>query len=357
MHIINNRTRLNHKQILIDSFGNADNVIIVSPFLSSSFDFFPFEKIKQLKKITLITTLKPKNDDQRNKVKFFRQLYNFGNNENIDIIIMIDNSLHGKIYISQKNGTFINAIITSANFTNSGLRVNNEWGISIENNDEIETIVKDLYRNIVFKPITLDNVSEFEKKIEIAPKPESKPKDDLDLSNLLSIKADPLHIDISVNYWLKPIGVSDNIIPWETEFDDIDSDLHFSDKNPRGVKKGDILITYAVGHKNILSIYRVTSEVRNTGIADDRWPYYVVGENLTPFYGKEWNKYDITITNQRKEVLGNGLFDITPSGKNNYGSLMRGGDKLKITKQFADFLIKKIVRINDEISTMTNMGS
>jgi len=36
---------------------------------------------------------------------------------------------------------------------------------------------------------------------------------------------------------------------------------------------------------------------------------------------------------------------------------MRGADKLKITKQFADYLIEKIVKINDEISTMANTRS
>ncbi|MGI6320366.1 MAG: phospholipase D family protein [Bacteroidales bacterium] len=357
MQIINNRTRLNHKQALIDSFKNADNVIIVSPFLSNSFDFFPFEKLKHIKGLKLITTLKSKNDDQRNKVKFFRDLFDFGNRENVEITILIDNSLHGKIYISKKDDLFINAIITSANFTNNGLRVNNEWGIAIDDNDDIAKIVNELYRNVIFEPITLDKVSEFEKQIDSLPKPESKPKDDLDLSSKLSIKTNPLHINTNVNYWLKPIGVSDNIIPWDMKFDEIDSDLHFSDKNPRGVKKGDILVAYAVGHKNILSIYRVTSEVRNTGVANDRCPYYVVGENLTPFYGKDWNQYNITISNQKKEVLDDGLFDITPSGKNSYGSLMRGADKLKITKQFADCLIEKIVKINDEISTMANTRS
>jgi len=327
MQIINNRTRLNHKQALIDSFKNADNVIIVSPFLSNSFDFFPFEKLKHIKSLKLITTLKSKNDDQRNKVKFFRDLFDFGNRENVEITILIDNSLHGKIYISKKDDLFINAIITSANFTNNGLRVNNEWGIAIDDNDDIAKIVSELYRNVIFEPITLDKVSEFEKQIDSLPKPESKPKDDLDLSSKLSIKTNPLHINTNVNYWLKPIGVSDNIIPWDMKFDEIDSDLHFSDKNPRGVKKGDILVAYAVG------------------------------ENLTPFYGKDWNQYNITISNQKKEVLDDGLFDITPSGKNSYGSLMRGADKLKITKQFADCLIEKIVKINDEISTMANTRS
>jgi len=40
-------------------------------------------------------------------------------------------------------------------------------------------------------------------------------------------------------------------------------------------------------------------------------------------------------------LLNSGITNLTPSGKNSYGSLMKGADKLKITKDFADFLIKK----------------
>jgi hypothetical protein len=301
MQVINNQTRINHQAKLLDSWQESDNITIVSPYLSSNFDFFPFEKIKHIDSLTLLTTLKSKNDDQRNKVNFFRQLLNFGKNENIDIKILIDNSLHGKLYINQKNNIFTNAIITSANFTSNGLRINNEWGIIIEEHDVIKDIVTELYGNIIHEPITEDLVKEFEEFIKSNPKPDIQPKDDLDLSKNLKLQPNPLNNPDNINYWLKPIGSKTEMINWETRYDKIDTDLHFSDKKPSGVKQGDILITYAVGHKNILSIYRVTSDVRNTGKATDRWPYFVVGKNLTPYYGKEWNKYSITITNQKKK--------------------------------------------------------
>jgi hypothetical protein len=104
-----------------------------------------------------------------------------------------------------------------------------------------------------------------------------------------------------------------------------------------------------VGHLNILSIYRVKSDVKNTGQDSDRWPFYVVGENLTPFYGQNWNSQNITITNQKNEILNKALFDITPSGKNSFGSLMRGADKLKLTPEFGQYLVNKVMRIDNEI--------
>lgn len=131
--------------------------------------------------------------------------------------------------------------------------------------------------------------------------------------------------------------------------------LHFSKTRPSGVKKNDILICYAVGHSNILSIYKVKSEIKSTGIENDRWPYYVVGENLTPYYGQNWNKQDITITNQKNEVKKLGKFLVTPSGaENTYGSLMRGADKLRLTPEFGEYLVNKIGKIDIEIKTKAN---
>ena len=352
MQVINNRKRDNHKTFLIECFEKSDNIIIVSPFVSKSLDFFPFERLKKLKKITLLTTLKPNDIEQPNKVKFFRQLFDFGKLQNVEIEILIDNSLHGKLYICQKSDTFFKAIITSANFTSSGLRVNNEWGISIEDSEIIERIALDLRNSIVIETITEKILKEFENKINTVPKPK-KTTYDLNLIDSIKLKTNPLNISSNVNYWLKPIGVSGDIIPRNRIFDEIDCDLHFSDKKPSGVKQDDILITYAVGHKNILSIYRVNSEVKHTAKEKDRWPYYVVGENLTPFYGKEWCNHNITISNQKKEALDSEI-KVTPSGKNSFGSLMKGADKLRITKEFADFLINKIVKLNDRISSNNN---
>ena len=80
------------------------------------------------------------------------------------------------------------------------------------------------------------------------------------------------------------------------------------------------------------SIYRVKSESYKVLKTKERWPYYVEGENLTPYYGEQWQKYNITISELLKEV--NGIFNATPSGKNSYGSLMRGADKLQITPEY-----------------------
>ncbi|MCS3163297.1 hypothetical protein NXX71_23875 [Bacteroides faecis] len=50
--------------------GEADDILIVSPFLSKNFSFFPFEELTHLKEITLITTFKDSNDDLKGKISF-----------------------------------------------------------------------------------------------------------------------------------------------------------------------------------------------------------------------------------------------------------------------------------------------
>jgi HKD family nuclease len=352
--IINNLTRVNHFQRLVQNFEKADEILIISPFIFSSINFFPFEKFQKLRQITLVTTLKPNDIDQYNKVPFFKALYEKTKASNIELTILIENSLHGKIYISKGNDGECEAIITSANFTKNGLRLNNEWGTTINETEKIKEIEDGIMSKVVLKPLTEIQIDEFLRIIEANPNPKIQKSIKLDLSKQLKFKENPLLINDNVNYWLKPIGVTNDLISWDRVFDEVDSDLHFSKLRPKGVKKNDILIAYAVGHLNILSIYKVKSEVKNTGNINDRWPYYVIGENLTPFYGQNWNVQNINVTNQKNDFLKDIGLNITPSGKNSYGSLMRGADKLRLTTEFGKYIINKILEIDNELKTRVN---
>lgn len=349
MNVINNRTIDNHESKLIKSFKDSDEAIIVSPFLSKSFKFFGFAKTKHLNKITLVTTLKNDYQDQLCKINFFKKLYEFGKKETIDIQILIDNSLHGKIYIFKKDNEFTKGIITSANFTRNGLKLNNEWGVEIADAISIEDIANDLISNIVLEPITETILKDMEAKFKSISPPKSIASKTIDLVEILNLKTNPLNVLITANYWLKPIGSASNFISLNKKFSNLNEQLHFA-IYPKSIKLGDILIAYAVGYKKVLSIYRVSSSVFNTGIVGDRWPHYVFGENLTRFYGNEWNKYNIHITDEKEYFIKRTNLNATPSGKNSYGSLQQGSDKLQITKEFGNYLVNKIVEINKEIS-------
>lgn len=349
MTIINNRTVNNHESKLLSCFKSADEVIIVSPFLAKSFKFFGFAKNKHLKKITLITTLKNDYNDQQCKINFFKNLFEFGKKEVIDIEILIDNSLHGKIYIFKKENDFINAIITSANFTSNGLKLNNEWGIEINDSTRIEEIANDLISNIVLEPISATKLIDIEAEFNSIPPPTQKVVSSLKLVDNLKLKNNPLEISGKSTFWLKPIGATKNFISLNEKFSDPYHDLYFA-RNPKSVKIGDILIAYAVGYKKVLSIFRVSSSVKYSTNPKDRWHYFVSGENLTRYYGNEWNKHIVHISDEKHYFIIQTKMNATPSGKNTYGTLQRGGDKLKITNEFGNYLTNKIVEINKDVS-------
>ncbi len=159
--IINNLKRDNHLQKLLRSFENAIDILIVSPFISNSIDFFPFAKLKRIKRLTIITTLKPKDLDQYFKVPFFKQLFEFCNNSNIELNLLIENSLHGKVYISKYENGASEGIITSANFTNNGLRLNNEWGTKISDQEKIAELENGILSKVILEPLKEKDIDHF----------------------------------------------------------------------------------------------------------------------------------------------------------------------------------------------------
>ncbi|MEG0926789.1 phospholipase D family protein [Chryseobacterium sp.] len=345
--IINNLTRDNHLKYLNEIFKSAKKIFIISPFITKNINLINFGNFPHLEKITIITTLKPYDVDQYSKVLYFKQLYNILNLKNIEFEIQIDNSLHGKVFIAENNNS-VKAVITSANFTDSGLRINNEWGVLINDFIEINKIKNGIIENVKHKSLNELNIDSFLKKIEQTPINQNVNELlTLNLSLLLEYKDNYFDLNNKTTFWLKPIGVTDDLVSLTQKFDLIDSDLHFS-KRPSGIKMGDIIVSYAVGHLKILSISKVNSEIKNVN-KESRWPFYIVGKNLTPNYGREWMKNNITISNQKNLFLSQTSFNITPSGKNTYGSLMQGADKLKITQEFGKYLLDKVFKIDYEL--------
>jgi len=165
--------------------------------------------------------------------------------------------------------------------------------------------------------------------------------------------------DVSNNdpqYFLKPVGVTESPILLEDQrdFSELHQNLHFSKRKPKGVRKGDVLITVAVTAGALLSYFKVTGglqEVTEDEILRDswkeRWPWYMEGRNLSPKFGAQWWIHNI----QRKDVFNEFLelypgIPVTSAGGFSLGTLNYGGDKVKITKEFGDFLISKIENVN-----------
>ncbi|MEQ6120675.1 Helicase associated domain protein [Reichenbachiella sp. MALMAid0571] len=152
MEIIDNiDSDKNHKEHLLEMIKKSDEIFIASPYLMRDFRaFFDNEVLSRVRKITLITTLQPKTLDQIKKVYSLRSLLNIPQIKSGDIEcnISLNNRLHGKIYLFKHSGKYVSGLISSANFTDNGLWLNHEWGITIDNNLILENLENSIYSTV-----------------------------------------------------------------------------------------------------------------------------------------------------------------------------------------------------------------
>jgi HKD family nuclease len=361
MKIINNLTPKNHSERIIELFKESTDVVIASPFLMKDFtSLLNGINMKPEASIKIITTLQRNSIEQIGKVQSLLSFIKHPKikESKINISVAINNRLHGKIYVFSNGGTK-RVIISSANFTNNGLVSNHEWGIELEDKEIITQILNDLEKTIEVDKITLielENLNEAAKKFSESIKL-PKQEIELDLIGLLPTRQSISTIPTNTNCWLKPVGVSADPITAGRKFSSLETRLNFSKRTPRSVKIGDILIAYGVGAKQILSIYRVGSKpsrVTEEDIAKEawleRWPWYVIGENLTPNFGNEWWQHHFYLSQLKNDFQSQfPTIPITAEGGFTLGAINRGADKLNLRREFAEFIINKVVSINRQI--------
>lgn len=352
----------NHLNRLKELFEDSDTVILTSPFLMSDFaDFLSEIDLARLKNLHLITTLSPKSFDQIKKINSLISFIEFPDikSEKVKGQISLNNKLHGKVYIFKKENNYVSAIISSANFTDSGLCRNHEWGVEIFDKNEIKKLESSILGSVEFSDLSFNEIYRMQKAttdfLEKQPQTEKR-NIELTLTDILSLPSRTPQLDTTIEFWLKPIGVTDNPVTEDWLFDKLDDKLHFSKQRPNGVKPNDILISYGVGTTKILSIYRVTSfPIRATAeeITKDewleRWPWYVKAHNLTMNFGLTWAKSNLLINSLKDEFLStNPDKFITAVGGKTLGALNYGKDKLKLSSDFAQFIIDKVTTIDSK---------
>lgn len=360
--IINNLSSSdNHSTRLKKLFEDSDTVILISPFLMTDFaDFFGEINLAHLKKIHLITTLPPKSFDQIKKISSLISFIEFPDikYKRVNSQISLNNKLHGKIYIFKKDDIYISAIISSANFTDSGLSRSHEWGIEISDKEDIKNLEASIIDCIQFSNLSFEEIFRMQQATTdfLAKQPQTETRDiDLKLTDLLTSKTWTSQLNDTIEFWLKPIGVSDDPVTEDRLFDKLDDELNFSKLRPNGVKPNDILIAYGVGTTKVLSIYSVTSfpiSATTEEIEEDnwleRWPWYVEARNLTPNFGASWANHNLWINSLKDEYLTlNPRKAITAVGGQTLGALNYGKDKLKLSPDFAKFIIDKVIKINN----------
>jgi hypothetical protein len=323
-------------------------------------DFFGEIDFTRLTKLHLITTLCPKSFDQIKKISSLVSLIEFPAIKERKVVcqISLNNKLHGKIYIFKKADNYVSAIISSANFTDSGLSRKHEWGIEISDSEEIKQLEQSILGSIQFANLTFEEIYRMQQKTIdfLDNQPLTEVRDiDLDLTGSLASTSWTSQFDETIQFWLKPIGVSEDPIREDRPFSEIQDRLNFSKRRPNGVKPNDILIAYGVGTTKMLSVYRVTSypvHVTQDEIDKDdwleRWPWYVEAENLTPHFGATWARHNLITSSLRDEYLAaNPDKPITAVGGLTLGALNFGQDKLKLAPDFAKCIISKVMAINN----------
>lgn len=344
-----------HHDVVADLIQQAyDQLIIASPFLSRSMSQFLDDfDFRQVRRFDLITTITPQSLEQLAKPFVLREFFEYFEGATTKFRLHINNALHGKVYIG-RNSTLERVLVSSANFTRNGLKNNHEWGTLITNSAaEIESVQEELLGAIEYAEVTFHQVKRACLFAEVY---RNEHPEWSQTPEIFSDILDQVYSDDSeeheAQYFLKPIGTSENPVLLEDrrDFSDLHQNLHFSKKKPSGVKKGDVVITTAVGPGSLLGYFRVTGglervteEEMTRDPALERWPWYMEGRNQVPGFSAAWWSHDL----KRQDLLAEYKANfperpITQAGGYTLNTLNRGNDKVRITKEFGEFLIKSI---------------
>ena len=375
MELISNTSKRTHAEEIAELVRGAEELVFVSPFLFDDFtNWVTSLDLRELRKFVLVTTLAPKGDDQLRKPVALLSLYEVISTQwpSVELVIQINNKLHGKIYLFKRNGVYTKGIVTSANLTNSGLKANHEWGIKFDDNALLNKLHQEIVDTVEYPYIAPDLLR---KLVLFADQfkrnnPGVGKQVDIDASLLNALKMAPKSSALSENIdwdnvrnvFLKPWGTKDQPVFKEDKetFGEQTGVLLFPKGKPNDVGIDDIVITFGTGSRCILSVYKVLSypeerpkELQERDENARRWPWYVYGHNYTTNFGDSWWEHDITIDALLEEYQGdNREKKITEAGGNTLGAFQFGAGRLLITKEFGKYIVERVMRIEDKVSTV-----
>lgn len=335
----NNKTN-NHFQEILKLSKQSDELILVSPFLTKDMGAMLGE-MKSIQKLTVYTVFEGYND-ALNKSDSLLALYQYCESNSVELCIKINEDLHGKVYLFYKGENETGGIITSANFTSKGLVNNYEWGVRVSNADKQRLLLSEIERMPVFdvKRSQIEAINkaatEFRENNNVQPEKKFK------INKYINIKPSKSG-NAKMGYYLKPIGVTGNPFKQGNTLKE-NAEIGFGDAANK-LNKGDILLCHSVGTGFLVGYYKICSEKSEFKELDkeDRWPWKVSVEcNSIPF-SQEWWVYEMKtndLVNEFKELYPDN--HITYNGGDTLGALKWGKDRVKLSQEFAAFLIDKI---------------
>lgn len=242
MEILTNAKKNNHHQTLCKLAAKADTLIIVSPFITDDISKL-IGDMTTIKKITLYTTLQ-KYDDTAHKAVALYKFYEFCKGKGIDLLIKIDDNLHGKIYLFYDGIKAKGFVLTSGNFTENGLVNNHEYGVCVEDIEKQKEMA-DILMSINTYDLSYMQLCEiYDEALKFINKHPIVQQEKFKVHKLINKKPSATQ-NGTMKYYLKPVGTSQEPFVKPKVIEETDM-LGFG-KNPKTMQKGDVLLLHSVG--------------------------------------------------------------------------------------------------------------
>lgn len=322
----------------------ADTLVIVSPFLSDNMEEL-LEEFSGVRHITLYTNLGKYDDDVQKAISLYG-FWNYCNEKNIDLLVKIDEDLHGKVYLFYNGAKPEGFVITSGNFTRNGLLNNHEYGICVQD-EELQKNMADMIMNAVTYDLSFKQICIlYDAAIKFRKKHPAVISEKFKIAPLIN-KVPTVTPNGTQNFYIKPLGSSKHPLEKGRAIDE-ETKIGFG-KEPKKLKKGDVLLGYGVGTGGLLVGYYVIEADGSEYILndeEDRWPWKVSVRCHTIPFSQEWWNHAVfakeIVTKFLKENPGK---HITMKGTDTLGALKYGSDKIQVTSDFGHYVIN--VLLND----------
>ena len=160
-------------------------------------------------------------------------------------------------------------------------------------------------------------------------------------------------VDTCGKVWIRPEGDSENPISSGSSFCELTNRLHFTRRRPSGVAIGNVIIDYGVGATNVIMASSVISDINRYPEVEEqlepwkhRWPHFVEGMNLTPYYSASWWKHDLTLKTLREDFLAIHPSTLVTLHSQSLGSLQYGSDHVQLSTEFSRFVLERLENAN-----------
>ncbi|WP_294406830.1 phospholipase D family protein [uncultured Clostridium sp.] len=353
LQLLQNTKKSNHLKQMIKMAKKSDTLIIGSPFLSDNMECL-IEQMPTIKNVTVYTTL-DKFDDTAQKAITLFEFLQYCKKHNVDLIVKIDEELHGKVYLFYEGILPKGFIISSGNFTNNGLEKNHEFGVLIEDSNQ-QKIMANMIMSMPTYDLSEESLNILNSEAHIYLKNHKQDTKEGFKAKRLIDKKPSVTQNGNQQFYIKPVGTSSE--PFEEPKTLGDNDIIGFNNNPKSMNKGDVLICHSVGPSNIIGYYVVSDDKAsyNKWNDDDRWPWKIHVECHSGKFSSEWWKYKLKTQDLVSEFLhDNPGKHITAIGTDTIGSLQWGRDKLHISKDFAMFIINRLEEIQGKTKDETQI--